>query len=149
MDLTIAGSCPEGSPVFRPPFDYWAKYCPVFRSPFEYRTLTVRYSNGDLNSGPFNDQTVFDHLNTGRVCYSDPRCIFLWVFLCVKDDGSDYCSSSWLCRLFMLFLVKCYDIKKVWVPTLLFWRLFIRLIWLTLSMTCSVKFSCHRVPIWN
>ena len=35
----------------------------------------MRYLNGDLNSGPFDDQTVVDHSNTGRVSYSDPHCI--------------------------------------------------------------------------
>ena len=27
-----------------------------------------------LISGPFDDWTVFDHLNTGKVRYSDPHC---------------------------------------------------------------------------
>ena len=28
-----------------------------------------------MNSGPLDDQTVFDHLNTERVRYSDPHCV--------------------------------------------------------------------------
>ena len=38
------------------------------------RYKIVRYSDGNLNSsGPFYDQTVFNHLNTGgQVCFSDP-----------------------------------------------------------------------------
>ena len=32
---------------------------------------------------------------------------------------------------------------------IILWRLFTRLIWLTLFMTCSVTYSCHRIPIWN
>ena len=35
----------------------------------------VRYSDGDLNSEPLDDRTVFNHLNTGQVRYSDPHCI--------------------------------------------------------------------------
>ena len=31
--------------------------------------------DGDLNNGPFNDWTAFDHSNNRRVCYSDPHCI--------------------------------------------------------------------------
>ena len=37
--------------------------------------LIVRYLYGDLNSGPFDDRTVFKHLNTAQVCYSDPHCL--------------------------------------------------------------------------
>ena len=35
---------------------------------------------------------------------------------------------------------------------IILWRLFTRLIWLTLSITCSVTYTCHRIhqiPIWN
>ena len=32
---------------------------------------------------------------------------------------------------------------------IILWRLFIRLIWLTLFKTCSVPYTCHRIPIWN
>ena len=35
---------------------------------------------------------------------------------------------------------------------IIFWRLFILLIWLTLLLTCSVICTCHRIariPIWN
>ena len=35
---------------------------------------SVRYSNGGLNNGPFDDRTVCVHLNTGLVRYSDPHC---------------------------------------------------------------------------
>ena len=35
------------------------------------QTNNVRYSDGDLNSRPFDDRTVFDHLNTGQVRYWD------------------------------------------------------------------------------
>ena len=35
------------------------------------------YSNGGLNNGntiPFEDQTTFNHLNTGLLSYSGPHC---------------------------------------------------------------------------
>ena len=35
---------------------------------------------------------------------------------------------------------------------IILWRLFTRLIWFTLFMTCSVTYACHRIhqfPIWN
>ena len=35
----------------------------------------VRYSDHGLNTGPFNDRTGFNHSNTGLVRYSDPHCI--------------------------------------------------------------------------
>ena len=34
----------------------------------------VRYSNGGLNNGPFNNRTDPHGLNTGLVRYSDPHC---------------------------------------------------------------------------
>ena len=49
--------------------------------------VAVHYSNGDLNSGPFDDPTVFDHLNTGRVCYSDPHCIMSSNMIHQKKKG--------------------------------------------------------------
>ena len=36
--------------------------------------LLVCYSRHGLNSEPFNEQTVLDHLNTKLVYYSDPHC---------------------------------------------------------------------------
>ena len=55
--------------------------------------VNVHYSNGvwntrqfvcyldhGLNTGPFNDQTGFNHLNTGLVQYSDPY----WKFFCLQ-----------------------------------------------------------------
>ena len=42
----------------------------LFRCP-----ITVWYSSHDLDNGPFNDQTVFNHLNTRLVRYSDLHCI--------------------------------------------------------------------------
>ena len=41
--------------------------------------IFVLYSSHGLNNEPFNDWTVFNHLNTELVCYSDPHfiCIFL------------------------------------------------------------------------
>ena len=35
---------------------------------------------------------------------------------------------------------------------IIIWRFFVRLIWLTLFVTCSVIYTCHRIdrfPIWN
>ena len=48
--------------------------------------LFVQYSSHGLNTGkksiiqmpnnrPFNNRTIFNHLNTGLVRYSDPHCI--------------------------------------------------------------------------
>ena len=37
--------------------------------------LLVFFSRHHLNNGPFDKQTVLDHLNTELVCYSNPKCI--------------------------------------------------------------------------
>ena len=49
---------------------------------FRYQTfyhlnseLLVHCSRHGLNNGPFDKQTVLDHLNSKLVCYSDPYCI--------------------------------------------------------------------------
>ena len=40
------------------------------------KKLLVRYSSHDLNNKPFNEQTIFDHLNT-KQGYSDPHHIWI------------------------------------------------------------------------
>ena len=92
MDFTIAGSLPDKI--------YWAsekrRNCLVFKWWSEYRTKSplfrcpvtvcysngiwiadnfVRYSNGGLYNGPVDDRTVFDHLMTELVHYSDPHIL--------------------------------------------------------------------------
>ena len=41
------------------------------------RELLVHYSRHGLNNGPFDAQTVLNHLKTKLVRHSDPNCIWL------------------------------------------------------------------------
>ena len=59
--------------------DLCKKFCN--QMPFGYQSLyhsnselLVHYSRNALNNGPFDEQTVVDHLNTELVGYSVPHC---------------------------------------------------------------------------
>ena len=48
---------------------------PISQTPYDMNDeLLVCYSGHGLNNGPFDEQTVLNHLNTGLVRYSDPHC---------------------------------------------------------------------------
>ena len=50
--------------------------CPLpFRTDkFDKFDKNIHKSEGYLNTGPFNNRTGFNHLNTGLVHYLDPHC---------------------------------------------------------------------------
>ena len=80
--LSVAIQMPGKSPVFKWQLNSRLN-CLVLRClvTFHYwdgdlnNGLLVRYSDHGLITGPFDDRTGFDHLNTGLVCHSDPHCI--------------------------------------------------------------------------
>ena len=73
--------------------DHHANTGPVFKWWSEYWTKFSRVFKWHSNNGSFGDRTIFDHLNTRLVRYSDPHCCVLWEISSLSGNKSSQPNS--------------------------------------------------------